>query len=56
MSYQWIKVDQQDGIVTITLKRSDTLNAVNHEMNREVAAEMDRVDRATTSSGPDSDR
>ena len=45
MSYQWIKVDQQDGIVTITLNDPDTLNAVNHEMNREIAAEMDRVDR-----------
>ena len=44
MAYQWIKVEQQDGIVTLTLNDSKTLNAVNHEMNREMMAELERIE------------
>ena len=44
MGYRWINVDQQDGIVTLTLNDPKTLNAVNHEMNLEVAAELERIE------------
>ena len=44
MAYSWIKVEQSNGLVTLTLNDPKTLNAVNHEMNGELYTELQRIE------------
>ncbi|MBI2203568.1 MAG: enoyl-CoA hydratase/isomerase family protein [Candidatus Rokubacteria bacterium] len=48
MGYQFVRVDQADGIVTVRIDDPDAKNAVNHVMNRELAEECQRIDADPT--------